>query len=164
MAPRSPLPAHVPLWYRTQGHTSRGKAQVSERERREYRGVEFCRPCGWLTGHGRAGCALDHLYRTPAYAAGNVVHPPVSRNQCRYDTRLDLYIPRCGRRSGMDAPVGAADGRGNPLWSWPCFAMPGCTVRCSACASHGYGSSPIVHQTPLPLGEKVHICPFNEQS
>jgi hypothetical protein len=29
------------------GHTSRGKAQASERERREYRGVEFGQPSGW---------------------------------------------------------------------------------------------------------------------
>jgi len=144
------------------GHTSRGKTQASEGERREYRGVEFCWRCGWLTGHGRAGYALDHLHRTPAYDADNVVHTPISRNQYCHDTRLGPPLPRCGRRSGMDAPVGAADSRGNPLWSWPCLAMPGCTVRRSACTS--YGSSPLIHQKSLSLGKKIRICRFNERS
>src|SRR6266446_1739664 len=146
------------------GHTSRGKARARARERREYRGVEFYRPCGWLTGHGRTECAVDYLHRTPAYTAGNVVHASISRNQCRHDARLDTPLPRCGRRSGRDAPVGAADGRGNPLWSWPCLAMPGCTIRRPAGASYGYGSSPLIHQKPLPLGEKIHLCRFHKQS
>src|SRR5262249_49703333 len=100
----------------------------------------------------RAGGALDHLHRTPAYASGNVVNTPISRNQRGHDTRLDTPLPRCGRRSGMDAPVGTTDSWGNSLWSWPCLAMAGCTVRRPAGASHGYGAAPLIHQTPPTLG------------
>ena len=120
--------------------------QAGLKEKREYRGVEFCRLCGWLAGHGRDGYAVDYLYRTPACAAGNVVHAPISRNQCRHDSRLDMPFPGCGRHSGMDTPVGAAASRGNPLWSWPCLAIPGCTVRHPACASHGNRSALLIHQ------------------
>jgi hypothetical protein len=141
-----------------------GKSQARARGRREYRGMEFCRLRGWLTGHSRAGYAMDHLHRSSAYATSNVVHAPVSRNQRRHDPRLDHPLSRCGRRSGLDTPMGAADSRGSPLWSWSCFTIPGCKVRRPACASHRYGSSPLICQTPLALGEKVHICPFNEQS
>jgi hypothetical protein len=105
MAQRSPLPAHVPLWYRTQD-THREEKTRQVRERREYRGVEFY----------------------------------------------------------MDAPVGTADSWGDPLWSWPCLTMPGCTVRRSAGARHGYGSSPLIHQQSLPLGEKLPLCRFDEKS
>jgi hypothetical protein len=164
MAQRSSLSCLCTAVVSYTGYTSRGKAQASEREKREYRGVEFCWPCGWLTGHGRAGCALDHLHCAPAHTSGVVAHASVSRNQRRHDTCLDRYIPRCGRRSGMDAPVGTADSWGNSLWSWPCLAMPGCTVRRSAGARHGYGSSPLIPQKPLPLGEKRPLCCFNEKS
>ena len=164
MAPSSPLPVHIPLWYCTQD-TRRDEKPRRARGRDVNIGA-------WSFVGLAAGSLVTVVLGVPwtTYIARRHTPPamwstpPVSRNQCRYDTRLDLYIPRCGRRSGMDAPMGAADGRGNPLWSWPCFAVPGCTVRCSAGASHGYGSSPLIYQTPLPLGEKIHICPFNEQS
>src|SRR5712691_13037082 len=103
----------------------------------EYRGVELCRPGGWLNGHSRTGCAMDYIHCTTAYVAGDLVHAPVSRNQCRHDSRLDPPLPRCGRRGGLDAPVGAADRRSSPLWSGPRLAMPGCTVRRPAGTGHG---------------------------